>query len=388
VSKANPVIYIIAGEASGDRHAAELLRELKKVYPQGVFSGVGGPHLKAAGQRQLFDLAQHAVVGLTDVLLNIRKFRGFFHRVLDDLAAQRPDAIILVDFPGFNLRLAEKVKQVLPQTKLIYYIAPQVWAWKAGRAVRMRELLDLLLVIFPFEKDWFAKHAPLLNTAWVGHPALDRWKKLQEVTAEKTDYKKVVLMPGSRRKEITAHLPILLQTCRQLAQVVPGVKFLLLVNDANGRHLVENIINKQGAGCLNMEIYEGYQLTHLSQADMAFVASGTATLECALANLPMLVLYRANPITFFIGRRLVKLDAISIVNLIAGKKVVPEFLQDKANPDTLSQAAQYVLTNSELAEKMKAELREVIRQLGEPGANRRAVAEIGKILDHPSSPKK
>jgi len=272
------------------------------------------------------------------------------------------------------------VRKILPKIKLVYYIAPQVWAWKAGRDVKMQEILDLLLVIFPFEKDWFAKHTPLLNTAWIGHPALDRWKKLQEIPTEKTDYKKVVLMPGSRRKEITAHLPILLQTCRQLAQVVPDVKFLLLVNDANGRHLVEQIIEKHAASGLNMEIYEGYQLTHLSQADMAFVASGTATLECALANLPMLVLYRANPITFFIGRRLVKLNAISIVNLIAEKKVVPEFLQGNANPQNLALAAQHLLTNPELAAKMKNELRNVIQQLGEPGANRRAVEEIQKIL--------
>ncbi|MDR0532915.1 MAG: lipid-A-disaccharide synthase [Verrucomicrobiales bacterium] len=380
MSKGNPVIYIIAGEASGDRHAAELLRELKKAYPDGKFLGVGGPHLKAAGQQQLFDLARHAVVGLTDVLLNIRKFRAFFQRVQDDIKEQQPDAVILVDFPGFNLRLAEKVKNVAPDAKLIYYIAPQVWAWKAGRAKRMQELLDLLLVIFPFEKEWFAKHTPLLNTAWVGHPALDRWKKLQDIPTEKTAYKKVVLMPGSRRKEITAHLPILLETCRQLAQVVPDVKFLLLVNDANGRHLVEQIIEKYAANRLNMEIYEGYQLTHLSQADMAFVASGTATLECALANLPMLVLYRTNPITFFIGRRLVNLNAISIVNLIAEKKVVPEFLQGNANPESLSLAAKHLLTNPELEAKMKSELRNVIQQLGEPGANRRAVEEIQKVL--------
>ncbi|MDR1191528.1 MAG: lipid-A-disaccharide synthase [Verrucomicrobiales bacterium] len=375
-----PIFYLVAGEASGDRHAAELLRELKRAYPDGEFLGVGGPQLKAAGQRQLFDLAKHAVVGLTDVLLNIRKFREFFQRVLADLRAQQPDALILVDFPGFNLRLAEQARKLLPGAKIIYYIAPQVWAWKAGRAAKMRRLLDLLLVIFPFEKDWFAARAPGLNTAWVGHPALDRWQKLQTVPVEWTGRKKVVLMPGSRRKEITAHLPVLLDTCRLLAQMVPDVKFLLLVNDSGGRRLVEGIIAKNGADWLNMEIYEGYQLTHLSQADLALVASGTATLECALANLPMLVLYRVNPLTFFIGRRLVKLGAISIVNLIAGRKIVPEFLQGNANADTLSQAAWLLLANRELAEKMKAGLREVVHQLGEPGANRRAVAEIQKIL--------
>ncbi|MDR1304041.1 MAG: lipid-A-disaccharide synthase [Verrucomicrobiales bacterium] len=375
-----PTFYLIAGEASGDRHAAELLRELKKAWPDGVFLGVGGPQLKAAGQRQLFDLAKHAVVGLTDVLLNLRKFRGLFRRVLDDLQRQRPDAIILVDFPGFNLRLAARARALLPDTKIIYYIAPQAWAWKAGRAAKMERLLDLLLVIFPFEQDWFAARAPALNTVWIGHPALDRWRQLPAAPVESRDGQRVVLMPGSRRKEITAHLPLLLDTCRRLAPMVPGVSFQLLVNDADSRALAEDLIRRQRAELLNLEIYSGYQLTHLSQADLALVASGTATLECALANLPMLVLYRANPLTFFIGRRLVTLDAISIVNLIAGKKIVPEFLQGAANPDALATAARRLLVNRELAAKMKTALRAVVQQLGEPGANRRAVAEIGKLF--------
>ena len=372
--------YIVAGEASGDRHAAELLRELKKQHPAGTFCGVGGRHLKAAGQDQLFDLAQHAVVGLTDVLLNYGKFRRFFRDILQDLKKRRPDALILVDFPGFNLRLAARVRRELPGTKLIYYISPQVWAWKAGRAKRMEEMLDLLLVIFPFEEPWFKRNAPALKTVWVGHPILDRWKIQERDGVESGGPKKVVLMPGSREREIKTHLPVLLQTVTRLAQMVADLNFLILASDPESKGLMSGIIEKHPARGLNIEINSGYQLTQLSRADLALVASGTATLECALAGIPMLVLYKTNPITYAVGRRLVKLDAISIVNLIAERRVVPEFLQERADPEILAEAGRQLLTRAQMAGKMREDLKAVVSKLGGPGANERAAGEILKII--------
>ncbi|MDD5261410.1 MAG: lipid-A-disaccharide synthase [Methylacidiphilales bacterium] len=377
---AKKLFYIVAGEASGDRHAAELLKELRKSYPDALFCGVGGRHLKAAGQEQLFDMAQHAVVGLTDVLLHYWKFRGFFRKILDDLKQLGPDALILVDFPGFNLRLAEAVRRQMPETKQIYYISPQVWAWKAGRARRMQEILDLLLVIFPFEKDWFQKHVPDLKTVWVGHPVMDRWRVVKSAGANPDGRRKVVLMPGSREREIKIHLPILLRTALKLAQVVGDLKFLILATDAETRGLMERIIDSTSARGLNVEIQCGYQLTQLSRSDLALVASGTATLECALAGIPMIVVYKTHPLTYSVGRRLVKLDAISIVNLIAERKVVPEFLQDRADPEILAEAGRQLLSRPELAARMKEDLKLVVAKLGGPGANQRAVQEIEKII--------
>jgi lipid-A-disaccharide synthase len=374
--------YLVAGEASGDKHAADLLRELKKSYPQSVFTGVGGRHLKAAGQDQLFDLAEHAVVGLTDVLKKIFLFKRFFNRVLKDLKEKQPDVLILVDFPGFNLRLLEKVKAELPATRVVYYISPQVWAWKAGRATQMARQIDLLLVIIPFEEKWFAERTPSFNVKFVGHPILDRWDIAHSETPLEHLPKTITLLPGSRRKEISAHLPLFLETVSQLAGYFGDYTFVILAADPESEKLIRRIILRSPAVNLNIQISSGYQLTHLSRSRLALVASGTATLECALAGVPMLVVYRTSPLTFFIGRRLVNLEFLSIVNLIAGKKIVPEFLQGKAKPELLFNAAKALLESKEASTTMRQNLRAVVDQLGQPGANKEAVRRIREFLNH------
>ena len=168
-------IYVVAGEASGDRLASDLVRVLKKQNPDLQAYGVGGPMLRAAGQEQSFDLARHAVVGLTDVLKNLPKFLKFFRQVKAEILRLRPDVVILVDYPGFNLRLAKELHRENPPPAIVYYVSPQVWAWKAGRAKMMEKILERLLVIFPFEVEWFAREAPQLKVKWVGHPLADRW---------------------------------------------------------------------------------------------------------------------------------------------------------------------------------------------------------------------
>lgn len=375
-----PEIFIVAGEASGDRHAAELLRELRKIRPGARFTGVGGRHLKAAGQDQMFDLASHAVVGLTDVLLNYLKFRRFFKRLVGELVERQPAALVLVDFPGFNLRLAKALRAKLPNTKFIYFISPQVWAWKPGRADQMARLLDHLLVIFSFEKEWFAKRRPDLPVTWVGHPIVDRWEAdLVEATDEE-NVERIVLLPGSRKKEIEKHLAILLDTIRIIAARRPGIRFTILASDAERREQIERIIEKQGAQALAVDIRMGYQLTHLSRSSLALVASGTATLECAAAGLPMIILYKVNPITFWIGRKLVKLPYIGMVNVIAGEKVVPEFLQDMARPDALAEASLALLGHPPTLKKMRERLAEVRSTLGVPGVNGRAAKVIWDVI--------
>jgi len=374
-------IHLIAGEASGDRHAAELLRELRKLYPRARFGGVGGRHLKAAGQEQLFDLAEHAVVGLTDVLLNYRKFKRLFDRLAADIEARQPDAVIFVDFPGFNLRLAARLRRRLPTTKLIYYISPQVWAWKAGRAKQMEAILDHLLVIFRFEKDWFAERAPRLPVSWPGHPVLDRWDDDAAGISPEDGAERVALLPGSRRREIEAHLPIVAEAARQMALARPGLKFVLLAADMERRQQIERMLERKGLGHLPLEIRMGYALTHLSRCRLALVASGTATLECAVAGLPMLILYKVNPLTYWVGRRLVKLPYIGMVNVIAGRKIMPEFLQDNADAGKLAEAARRLLDSPEALEKMKGELAAVRATLGEPGVNARAASAVRDVIE-------
>lgn len=315
-------VYIVAGEASGDRLAADLLRELKKDKKLRAF-GVGGPMLKAAGQEQFLDLAKHAVVGLTDVIRNLPKFLKIFRDVKHDIAEVNPDVVVLVDYPGFNLRLAKALHAEKNGPAIVYYVSPQVWAWKAGRAKFMEKILERLLVIFPFEVDWFAQHAPSLRTKWVGHPLADRW--IQQSHAERDEVPSVALLPGSRAKEITKHWPILLKTARRIVQEERSVRFISMATDYEMRQRLEEIWAKYPMSGVSLDIITGQSLTQLTRCSMAIVASGTATLECAMAGLPMLVIYKASWLTYWVGRMLVKLPYLSMVNVLAGEKVVPEF---------------------------------------------------------------
>jgi len=366
-------VYLVAGEASGDRLAADLLRELKKNPKLRAF-GVGGPMLKAAGQEQSFDLAKHAVVGLTDVLRNLPKFLKIFREVKHDIAEIHPDVVILVDYPGFNLRLARDLHRESGSPALIYYVSPQVWAWKAGRAKLMEKILERLLVIFPFEVDWFAQHAPKLRTQWVGHPLPDRW--IQQSHAGRDEIPCVALLPGSRAKEIDQHWPILLRTAQRIVQEERNVRFISMATDHEMRQKLEEIWAKYPMSGVSLDIVSGQSLTQLTRCSLALVASGTATLECAMAGLPMLVIYRASWLTYWVARMVVKLPYLSMVNVLAGEKVVPEFLQGAAEPERLARAALQILRNPKGAEVMAGRILEVAKKLGGPGAASRAAREV------------
>ncbi len=366
-------VYLVAGEASGDRLAADLLRELKKNPKLRAF-GVGGPMLKAAGQEQSFDLAKHAVVGLTDVLRNLPKFLKIFREVKHDIAEIHPDVVILVDYPGFNLRLARDLHRESGSPALIYYVSPQVWAWKAGRAKLMEKILERLLVIFPFEVDWFAQHAPKLRTQWVGHPLPDRW--IQQSHAGRDEIPCVALLPGSRAKEIDQHWPILLRTAQRIVQEERNVRFISMATDHEMRQKLEEIWAKYPMSGVSLDIVSGQSLTQLTRCSLALVASGTATLECAMAGLPMLVIYRASWLTYWVARMVVKLPYLSMVNVLAGEKVVPEFLQGAAEPERLARAALQILRNPKGAEVMAGRIREVAKKLGGSGAASRAAREV------------
>lgn len=375
-------IYLIAGEASGDRHGAALIQALREQNPEVACSGVGGPQMLAAGQHQLFDLAEHAVVGLTDVLLNYFKFRRMFNRILQDIDRRKPEVVVLIDYPGMNLRLARQLRARRRDIKIVYYISPQVWAWKKGRAKKMEIWLDKLLVIFPFEVDWFREHAPRLEVEWVGHPTLDRWEPGRIQPPGGGPPYELILMPGSRKRELEAHLPVLLPVAANLKMRYAGLKVSLLASDDSAADHIHRALSEEKL--TGMEVISGYQLTHLSRSHLALVASGTATLECALAAVPMLVVYKAHPLTYWVGRQLVKLPYLSIVNILAREKVVPEFLQDKADPDRLTGAAGALLENPEARQAMREKLNRIANSLGEPGASARAAKAILQLLGHSS----
>jgi lipid-A-disaccharide synthase len=368
----------VAGEASGDRLAADLLRELKK-NPKLKAYGVGGPMLKAAGQEQSLNLAKHAVVGLTDVLKNLPKFLKIFREVKHEIAEVNPDVVILVDYPGFNLRLAKALHGQRNAPAIVYYVSPQVWAWKAGRAKLMERILDRLLVIFPFEVDWFAKHAPKLKTKWVGHPLADRWIA-QAKEGPKDEIPCVALLPGSRAKEIAKHWPVLLQAAQRIVREQKNVTFMTLATDHEMRQKLEEEWARQPMSGVSLDILAGQSLTQLTRCSLAIVASGTATLECAMAGLPMLVIYKTSWLTYWLGRFLIQLPYLSMVNVLAGEKVVPEFLQGAMEPERLAKAALQILRNPKGAEAMAGRIRDVAKKLGGPGAAARAATEVEEVL--------
>jgi lipid-A-disaccharide synthase len=366
-------LLLVAGEASGDAHGAELIHALREERPGVRIIGVGGPKMAAAGQQQLFDLSAHAVVGLTQVLRHYFKFRYFFGRVLALARKENPQATVLIDYPGFNLRLAAKLRRDLPGSRTIFYISPQVWAWKAGRVKMMEKVLDLLLVILPFEKAWFSQAAPGLKVNFVGHPMLDRVKRNEAAEASPDT---IALLPGSRRVEIETHLPVLWEAARIMTVRRPGLKFIVLAPNEEMQELGRLLISRLPAPNFSLEFNTGYAVSHLSRCAVAIVASGTASLECAVVGIPQIVVYRVDPLTWAVGKRLVRVNHLSMVNVMAGEEVVPELLQDKMQPDAIAAYALELLGNRKRREAMKQRVADIVATLGGPGASKRAAQAI------------
>lgn len=372
-SERSPIVLMVAGEPSGDAHGAELILALKEQNPRVRVIGVGGPRMLAAGQEQLLDLSAHAVLGLTEVLKQYFKFRRFRDQILKLAKRERPDAVVLIDCSGFNLRLTPKLRRDLPGTRIIYYISPQVWASRAGRVQAMQRDIDLLLSILPFEKAWFANIAPKFNVRWVGHPVLDRIRK---VDVAEPDPNFVALLPGSRRTEVEKHLPVLWEAAITMSRNQPGLKFILLSpNEAIQKYTME-MLRKLPAPNFVFEHNVGYAISHLSRCALAIVASGTASLECAMVGIPQIVVYRVHPLTYAVGRRVVKVDYLSIINVMANEAIVPEFIQEKLEASAVAQEALELLGNTPRRELMKRRVAEVIATLGEPGASKRAAEAI------------
>ena len=372
-AKTRLTLLLVAGEPSGDAHGAELIHALRKEDPAVRIVGVGGPRMTAAGQEQLFDLSAHAVLGLTEVFRHFLKFRRFLQQIVDLARTDRPDAVVLIDCSGFNLRLAPRLKHALPQTKIVYYISPQVWASRAGRVKVISKNIDLLLSILPFEKDWFARRAPSFKVKWVGHPVLDRIRHASDAVPNPDC---IALLPGSRRTEIAELLPELWETARLMARERKNLRFVLLSPNEDMQNFALELIAKLPSASFSFENYVGYAISHLSRCALAIVASGTASLECALVGLPQIVVYRVHPLTYAVGKRVVTVQHLSIINVMAGREIVPEFIQEKLQPPEVAKVALELLGNPPRRSALLAGVAEVVATLGEPGASGRAAKAI------------
>ena len=376
---------VIAGEPSGDLLAAELVRALAAT-PAGVgakFIGAGGPRMAEAGVELAFDMTQHAVVGLWEVLKNYFKFRRLFNQLLDLAVERRPDAVICVDFSGFNRRFAAALRErqkSIPDWRLrvVQYVSPQVWASRPGRVRTMERDLDLLLSIFPFEQAWYAEHAPKLRVEFVGHPMTERYGKAegggQRAEVERTA-PVVLLLPGSREAELRRHLPVMREALVKIRERMP-VRVMLVLPDERLGSTAQEILGVSSG----IETQVGGLAEALTQATVAMASTGTVTMECACFGVPTVTLYKTSWLTYEIGRRIVRVTSLTMPNLLAGEAVFPEFIQDEATGENLARAALELLEEPARRESMRGQLRRIIETLGPPGAAHRAAEVVAGLL--------
>jgi lipid-A-disaccharide synthase len=378
-------IWIVAGEASGDMRGAEVVRSLRELDPGLVFLGAGGPRIEALATGRPFDnwIAEAGVLGLWDVLKNYGYFRGKFHRMLADIARENPAAVLLVDYPGFNLRLAKALRARKFPGKILYYISPQVWAWNRGRIGKMAKFLDLMICVFPFEQPMY--EASGLHTVFTGHPLLE--SLAQEKTGQPREDNLLGLFPGSRSREVTRIFPPMLEAVKLLRARRPGTRF-----EAAAASEAQAARMRDMAAGLPVTIRCGTAHDLMQRATAGIVCSGTATLEAAVFALPYCLIYKVAWLTFEVGRRLVDVDGLGIINILNNYRVNPppdprlparpaphivrEFIQHFATPEALADEAQRLLDDPAARADLVARVTELVDSLDGEGASHRAAQAV------------
>jgi lipid-A-disaccharide synthase len=393
---------LIAGEASGDLRAAELVGALRERLVAGGmtatadvqplrtaleprFFGAGGPRMAAAGVELAFDLTQHSVIGISDVLKHIVKFRRLFRQLLRLAIERQPDVIIGVDYGGFNLRFARAIRNYVHRhrtpfvpwnPKIVQFVSPQVWASRPGRAQTLAANHDLLLSIFPFEKAWYAQRVPKLRVEFVGHPMVGRVVK-SEIRNPKSGVPNVVLLPGSRADEVRRHLPLLVQVARKIRSELPARFHVVLPTQELAATAAMMTTVEEAEGLIE---YDMGLSQALAVADLALTKSGTITMECAAAGVPAVVFYKTSWPTYVIGRSIVTVKYLAMPNLLADEAIYPEFIQHAATPENLARAALELLRDEARRGAVQTKLARAVASLGGPGAAARAAAAIADLL--------
>lgn len=363
-------VMIVAGEASGDLHGSGLVREMLRMQPGLEIFGVGGDRMQQQGMRLLYHINDMSVLGFWDVLKRLFFFRKVYQRLVSIMDDLPPDLLILIDYPGMNLKLARAAKK--RGIKVFYYIAPQVWAWGSHRIQQMVSLVDKMAVIIPFEERLF--RAAGIDAKFVGHPLLETVAS----RLERADFfqqqglnqnqKTVGLLPGSRVLEVKRLLPEMLQTIRQLQQKHPGIQAIVSKADSVPLDIYQKILHHD----TEVKLSENSTYEIMKHSDLLIVASGTATLESALFNTPLVIVYKVDPLSYFIGKRLIKIDSIGLVNVIAEQKIVPEFIQNQFRSQYLVPEVEKLLFDMKERNKVIANLKKIKQLLGEPGASTRS----------------
>ena len=374
-------VMIVAGEVSGDQHAARLVRDLRAVRGDVEFFGIGGDALRREGVRTAVDARVMAVVGFFEVLARYPFFRRVFRQATEMLSAEKPDALLLVDYPGFNLRLAAKAHALgIP---VLYYVSPQVWAWHRSRIPKMAKILDLLMVIFPFEVDVFAGTG--LATVFVGHPLVESVRRTLAAPSPELPWpagaRRVAILPGSRRQEIRKVLPPMLAAARELRRRDPATSFLIpAANEEIAALIAAQLAALPPEERAAIGMATGQMRAAVRQARAAMVCSGTATVETALLKCPMIVVYRTAALTYWFGRLIIRVPWLGMVNLIANRTLCPEFIQGAARPAAMADALEPLIADSPARRAQLAGLEEVAFQLEGEGQIKSAGRLVAETL--------
>jgi lipid-A-disaccharide synthase len=376
-------VFLSCGEPSGDLYAGAVTRELLRLSPGSTVSGMGGPAFAAAGGQRIADYRGLAVTGFTEIVSKFPQLQSVRRRFSALATRERPSVLVVIDYFGFNIRIARDLKA--RGVPVVYYVSPQIWAWRSGRLADIRAVADKVLVIFPFEEAIYREAG--VPCTFVGHPLVDLVQPAETKSALLTrlalnpQAPTIAVLPGSRRSEVTRLLSTLVDATAVIKRAVPAAQFVF----ARAAGLADDLF-EPARRAPSSAVVEGATDAVLAAADVVITASGTATVQTALHDRPMVVVYRLSPLEYRLGRRFVKLDMFAMVNLIAGKRIVPELIQDACTADRVAAEALPMLTDAARAAEIRRELAEVRRRLGSPGASRRAAEQILTIAGDPCEP--
>jgi len=372
-------LYVIAGEASGDLHGSNLMKALKNERPEVEFRFWGGDKMKAVAGEPVKHIKELAFMGFIEVIMNLRTILGNIKLCKKDIEEYQPDAIILIDYPGFNLRIAEWAKE--RGIKVLYYISPQIWAWKQGRVHKIKKVVDKMYCILPFEKEFYAKFG--VEVDFVGHPLIDAIEDFRGNAFDKEAFYSeeklselpiIAILPGSRKQEISIKLPIMLEAAE-------GVDSEYQIVIAGAPSIESSFYAQYTQGKSNVKIVQNKTYELLSSATAAIVTSGTATLETALFRVPEVVCYKGSSISYQIAKRLIKVRFISLVNLIMDRELVKELIQSECNAKNIREELKLILPDGAKRKKMRGEYTELINKLGGVGASRETAIRMLKTIE-------
>ncbi len=370
---------LVAGEASGDQHAANLFLELKNHMPDIMGFGMGGKKMAKAGIDVRFDSSNIAVIGVIEVLKHYGEIKRALKLMQQLLISEKPDLLICVDYKEFNYKLAAFAKR--QGVKVLFYVSPQVWAWRPGRVIKYGKIIDMMAVIFPFETAYY--EAENIPVAYVGHPSVDKVHPQLSIDEAKrvfnldSHHPVVGLLPGSRRNEIIRLLPVMIKAAEIIRETIPNVEFILPQADSVDDDLLQSIL-KTSSVKLRVVKHQPYEVIQCCNAVMT--SSGTVTLEIALLTVPMVITYKLSAITYWLGRLLVKTPFIGLPNIVAGKKIVQELIQHQARAENLALEINKILENTDYADTMRKNLEEVKTALGVGGGSKKMAELAAKLL--------